>query len=90
MKKNINRTGGLIFSQRLLLTLVNKGLTREEAYKIVQINAMKARDKKPLKEIFLNDPVAKKHLSTKDIEEAFNINYYLRNISSIFKRIGLL
>ena len=89
MKKNIEKTGGLIFSQRLLIMLVEKGLTREEAYKIVQTNAMKARGKKPLKELIAKDPEVKKLLTPKEIESAFDINYYLRNTGKIYKRIGI-
>jgi len=89
MLKNIDRTQGLIFSQRLLLMLTGKGLTREDAYSIVQANAMKARGRRPLKEEVLADPVANKYLTKKDIEAAFEIGYYLRNVDDIFKRIGV-
>jgi len=89
MKKNIDKTQGLIFSQRILLMLIGKGLTREEAYNIVQTNAMKARGRRPLKDEVLADATAAKHLSAKEIESAFDINYYLRNVGDIFKRIGL-
>ena len=73
MLKNIDKTQGLIFSQRLLLILVGKGLTREDAYSIVQANAMKARGRRPLKDEVLADPVANKYLSKKEIESAFDI-----------------
>lgn len=89
MLKNIDKTQGLIFSQRLLLILVGKGLTREDAYSIVQANAMKARGRRPLKDEVLADPVANKYLSKKEIESAFDINYYLRNVDDIFKRVGI-
>jgi adenylosuccinate lyase len=89
MRRNIDRTQGLIFSQRLLLMLVGKGLTREDAYRIVQANAMKSRGRRSLMDEVLADPVAAKYLSKKDIQSAFDINYYLRNIDDIFKRIGI-
>lgn len=89
MRKNIDRTQGLIFSQRLLLMLINKGLTREEAYKIVQSNAMKARGRRSLKDEVMSDPDAAKVLSKKEIESAFDINYYLRNVDEIFRRVGI-
>ncbi|MFC1560302.1 adenylosuccinate lyase [Candidatus Margulisiibacteriota bacterium] len=89
MKKNLEKTGGLIFSQRLLLMLVGKGITREAAYNIVQRNAMKARGKKPLKEMISKDPEATKLLSSKEIDSAFSVDYYLRNIGEIYKRIGI-
>jgi adenylosuccinate lyase len=89
MLKNIDKTQGLIFSQRLLLMLVGKGLTREDAYAIVQSCAMKARGRRSLKEEVMIDSAAKKHLTKKDIEGAFDINYYLRNIDDIFRRVGI-
>jgi adenylosuccinate lyase len=90
MKQNIEKSQGLTFSQRLLLALTGKGLTREQAYQLVQNAAMKARATgKHLKEIVLADKEARKHLSEKEIEEAFNINFYLRNIKTIFNRLGV-
>jgi len=89
MRKNIDKTQGLIFSQRLLLMLVGKGLTREAAYQIVQSNAMKARGRRSLKDEVLSDPIAAKYLNKREIESAFDINYYLRHVDDIFKRIGI-
>lgn len=89
MRRNIDRTQGLIFSQRLLLMLVGKGLTREDAYSIVQANAMKSRGRRSLKDEVLADHAAAKYLTKKEIESAFDINYYLRNIDEIFKRAGI-
>jgi adenylosuccinate lyase len=89
MLKNIDKTQGLIFSQRLLLMFTSKGLTREDAYSIVQANAMRARGKRSLKDEVLSDKAANKYLSKKDIEAAFEINYYLRNVDDIFKRVGI-
>ncbi len=90
MKENIEKSRGLVFSQRLLLALIDKKLTREEAYQIVQAAAMKARSSgKHLKELVLADKKARKHLSEKEIGEIFDIRYYLRNVETIFKRLGL-
>jgi len=90
MKKNIEKSNGIIFSQRLLLALVGKGLTRENAYQLVQVNAMKARGLgKNLKAVVLEDLNITKLLSLKEIEETFDIRYYLRNVDQIFSRIGL-
>jgi len=89
MKKNIDKTQGLIFSQRLLLMLTGKGLTREDAYRIVQTNSMKARGRKHLKDELLADTEVQKYLSKKEIESAFDINYYLRNIDDIYRRAGI-
>jgi adenylosuccinate lyase len=90
MKQNIEKSQGLTFSQRLLLAFVDKGLTREKAYQIVQTAAMKARTNgKHLKEMIIIDKEVNKHLSKAEIEQAFDIKYYLRNVDSIFKRLGL-
>ncbi|MBI5701317.1 adenylosuccinate lyase [Candidatus Saganbacteria bacterium] len=90
MKRNIERSGGLIYSQRLLLALVDRGLTREDAYQLVQANAMKARGlSKNLKTVVMEDYKITKHLSLKDIEEIFDIRYYLRNVPKIFTRLGI-
>ncbi|MFA5839339.1 MAG: adenylosuccinate lyase [Candidatus Margulisiibacteriota bacterium] len=90
MKKNIEKSQGLPFSQRLLLSFTSKGLTREQAYQIVQNAAMKARTTgKHLKELILTDKEALKYLSVAEINEAFDINYYLRNVDGIFKRLGI-
>ena len=90
MKRNIDRTGGLIFSQRLLLALVDKGLKREDAYQIIQAAAMRARGLgKNLKIVAMEDREITKKLSLKEIENTFDIRYYLRNIDTIFERLGL-
>src|SRR3989338_7792923 len=87
MLENINKSYGIIFSQRLLLAIVGKGKTREEAYKVIQSAAMKAREsRRHLKEIALNDQAVTSILSKKEIEASFDMNYYLRNIDKIFKR----
>lgn len=90
MRKNIERSGGLIFSQRLLLALVDKGLTRENSYAMVQTDAMKARGlNKNLKTVVLEDVKLSRLLSLKEIEEIFDIRYYLRNIGKIFERLEI-
>jgi len=90
MKRNIDKTGGLIFSQHLLLALVDKGLKREDAYQLVQSAAMRARGLgKNLKTVAMEDREITKRLSLKEIEEAFDIRYYLRNVDKIFERLGL-
>jgi adenylosuccinate lyase len=90
MKQNIDKSQGLAFSQRVLLALTDKGLTRERAYQIVQAAAIKARATgRQLKDLLLEDKEARKQLSAKEIDAAFDIKYYLRNIEIILKRIGL-
>jgi len=91
MKANMELYGGVVHSQRVLLALTNKGLLREEAYKLVQENAHKAWNTKDgnFKENLLKDDRVKKHLSEVEINECFESNYYLRNIEEIYKRLGI-
>ncbi len=90
MEKNLNKTKGLIYSQRVMLALIDKGLSRQEAYKIVQRNAMKSweggRDFLKLLEAD-KDIVA--ILPPEELEPLFDYKYYLRYVDEIFKRLGL-
>jgi len=100
MMKNLNLTGGLVFSQRVLLELPKRGVSREDAYKIVQRNAMKVWEEiqkghAPLNEkgesLFLEnllkDEDLKKYLSDEEIRGLFDYNYYTRNVDRIYKRV---
>jgi len=88
MRKNLEKTGGMIFSGRLLLALSGKTPSKEDAYQIVQDNAMKAySESQNFKELIKNDKRVKKYLSEKEIEECFGLDYYLRNVDYIFKRV---
>ena len=88
MLRNIELSYGLYNSQRVLLALVEKGLTREEAYKIVQSKAMESwGEKKPFMELLLKDETVKKYLSDDEIKSIFELNYYTRNIDHIYKRV---
>jgi adenylosuccinate lyase len=88
MMDNLNKTGGMIFSGRLLLALAKKAASKEEAYRIVQDNAMKAwKEKDNFKDLILRDQRVKALLSAKEIEECFDLSYYLRNVDYIFKRV---
>lgn len=90
MLKNLERTHGLIHSQRVLLALVNKGIGREEAYEIVQRNAMRSwQEGCDFKELIKNDLDVQKYLSEQEIEDCFGLDYYLRHIDTIFKRFNL-
>lgn len=88
MIKNLNLTRGLVFSQAVLLKLVSKGITREEAYKIVQSSAMKVweNDKLNLKDELLESAEAKKYLSKKDLDDVFDNKQMLKNVDFIFNR----
>ncbi|NJD23244.1 MAG: adenylosuccinate lyase [Melioribacter sp.] len=88
MLKNLNLTRGLIFSQTVLLKLTEKGMSREDAYQIVQTSAMKVWEdsSKNLKDELSNSPEVKKFLSNKEIGELFDTSKLLKNIDHIFKR----
>jgi adenylosuccinate lyase len=90
MRRNLEATHGLVFSQRVLLALVNKGVLRETAYALVQRNALQAwHDCTPLQELLLADPDIKGYLNREEIEELFNCDYHLRQVDYIFRRAGL-
>ena len=90
MRENIELTGGLIYSQRILLGLIKKGVTRMEAYAIVQAAALKAhKEKKSFKEIIASAAAVKKYLSQKEIKNCFSLEYHLKHIGRVFKKIGL-
>ena len=91
MLENIEKVYGLIFSQRLMLSLVNKGMSREDSYALVQKNAMEAWDKKrSFKDIVMEDKEIMGTLSMDEIEDLFDYSYHTKNIDYIFKRVGLL
>jgi adenylosuccinate lyase len=88
MKENLNMLNGLIFSQQILLALAESGVTRENAYKMVQKQAMRVwKEKKPFKELIKKDKGICAHLSKKKIEEIFDVNYHLKYIGIIFDRV---
>jgi len=88
MEKNIQITKGLIFSEKVLLELVKKGLTREDAYALVQKNAMKARKKNSnFKEMLKNDREVNKVLTHREIDKCFELKHHLANVDKIFKRV---
>ncbi|MFN4132533.1 MAG: adenylosuccinate lyase, partial [Caldimicrobium sp.] len=89
MLENLNLLRGLIFSQRVLLDLVDKGLTREEAYAIVQEKAMQVWKNKSLhfKDLLLKDPQIQKIITQEELENLFDLKSYLNQIEAIFKRV---
>jgi adenylosuccinate lyase len=90
MKHNINLTKGLIFSQRVMLTLIDKGLSRQKAYELVQRNAMKAwKGNKEFLNLLKADTEVTSSLSQEELESLFNYEYYLRYVDDIFQRLGL-
>ncbi|MBI5756687.1 MAG: adenylosuccinate lyase [Nitrospirae bacterium] len=88
MMRNLNLTRGLIFSQRVLLELVRKGMDRDKAYRLVQKNAMRAWDSgEEFQRLLLEDKEVKTLLSDSDITSCFDIGYYLKHIDYIFNRV---
>ncbi len=88
MMKNLNQLKGLAYSQQILLELVKKGLTREEGYKIVQRNAMRAwRSGKEFKEEIWSDPEIQNYFSKAEIDRHFNLSHHLKQVDTIFKRV---
>ncbi|AKX94883.1 adenylosuccinate lyase [Moorella thermoacetica] len=90
MRRNLEATHGLVFSQRVLLALVNKGVLRETAYAWVQRNALKAwQTRQPFKELVLKDQDIMSRLDPKEVEALFDYDYHLRHVDYIFRRAGL-
>jgi adenylosuccinate lyase len=90
MLANIAKTHGLLFSQRVLLALMDKGLARMKAYDFVQRAAMKTwREGSDFKKNLLADKDVVRYLSEKELDKIFNLDYYLRNVNKIFRRVGL-
>ncbi|HEX3037152.1 MAG TPA: adenylosuccinate lyase [Thermodesulfobacteriota bacterium] len=88
MEKNIWLTRGLIFSEKVLLKLVDRGLSREKAYELVQRNAMKSwKEKEDFRNLILNDEEIKSYLSTEKIEECFDVTHDLKNVDYTFRRV---
>ena len=88
MLENINKSYGLYNSQRVLLKLIEKGMSRENAYQFVQKNAMQSwEQKKDFKEPLKQDKEIKKYLSSDEIDKLFDLSYYLKNVNYIFKRV---
>lgn len=90
MKRNMERTFGLIYSQRVLLTLIDKGLKREEAYDLVQSKAMQAWEEQvPFRGLIEGEEKITAVLSAEEIHECFNYEHHLKNVDLLFERVGL-
>lgn len=90
MQKNLDQLGGLVFSQRVLLALIfDAKISREDAYKIVQTNAMKiwSGESKSFLELLKNDPEVSQKLTPQKLEEIFDITYHTKNVDHIFKQV---
>ena len=88
MRKNLDRLGGLVHSQRVLLALTQKGVAREEAYRLVQRNAMKVWSEGGDFFALLNaDREVRNHLSEAELSENFNLSHHLKHVDTIFERV---
>ncbi len=90
MKRNLNLTKGLVFSESVLLALTKKGMKREEAYQIVQKHAMDAwKTKQDFQGLLRCDERIKRHLTEQEVKSLFDLNGSLKNVDAIFQRVGL-
>lgn len=88
MRRNMDISRGLYHSETVMLSLVEKGLTREEAYRLVQRNAMDAwRGRGEFRELLKKDPDISRHLSEREIDRCFDLRRMLKNVDYIFKRV---
>lgn len=91
MKTNMTRTYGLIYSQRLLLKLVDAGMSREAAYDTVQpLTAKSWDDQKQFRDLVDADPTIQSKLTAAEVDDAFDYHWHLKHVDDIFKRVGLL
>ena len=91
MISNIESTKGLVFSQRLMLALVEKGMPRQDAYRLQQSHAHIAWDEgADFRELIKNDPIVAEHLNHNDLEDIFDYSYYIKHVDALFKRINLI
>lgn len=91
MLRNMDTTFGLIYSQRVLLKLIDKGMSREKAYDLVQPCTAKAWDEKlPFRAVLEEQPEIMATLSEEDLDDAFDYHYHIKNVDLIFKRVGIL
>ena len=90
MSENLKKTRGVIFSQRVMLELLKKGLTRQEAYEIVQRSAMASQnDGLNFKTVLTNDRKERKHMSLAEIEACFDLGYHTAHVNRVFKKVGI-
>jgi adenylosuccinate lyase len=88
MRRNLDRLGGVIDSQRVLIALTQKGMAREEAYRVVQRNAMKAwQGESDFATLLKADPTMRDKLSDKEIAASFDLKYHLKHVDTIFRRV---
>lgn len=89
MKKNLQKMGGLVCSEQVMLALIAAGLSREEAYTTVQRNAAKAWEGEDFQTAITNDSTVKELLSDQEIAHCFDMEYHLKNLPDTFKKLGI-
>jgi adenylosuccinate lyase len=90
MLQNMELTRGLLFSQRLMLTLIEKGVSRDDAYKVMQTNSARTwDDDEDFRDLIRHDPTVTKYLSQSELSGTFDYGYYVRFVDEVFDRIGL-
>jgi adenylosuccinate lyase len=89
MRENLNKMRGLIYSQQVMLELIRKGVSREDAYKVVQRNAMRTWEGADFRSALLNDPEVTRWLSPREIDSCFQDEYHTKHVDTIFQRVGL-
>ncbi|HUV05088.1 MAG TPA: adenylosuccinate lyase [Armatimonadota bacterium] len=89
MMRNLELMGGLVFSERVMLRLVEKGLSREDAYTVVQENAAKAWEGQSFRAALESDPRVTSALSKEELAEIFDYKRHIRNVDAIFERLGI-
>ena len=88
MKRNLEKSGGTVFSEKILLALVAKGIARDDAYRMVQKHALKVgREGGNLKRELITDPEIRRHLSAEEIDAGWGVEHHLANLDFIFRRV---
>jgi adenylosuccinate lyase len=89
MRKNLEKMGGLVCSEQVMLALIASGLSREEAYTVAQRNAAKAWAGEDFGHAIRNDPTVKERLSTQDVDHCFDVQHHLKNLGHTFELLGI-
>jgi adenylosuccinate lyase len=88
MKRNLEKSGGTVYSEKILLALVDKGVARDNAYRMVQRHALKVgREGGDLKRELVSDPEIRRYLSTQEIDSAWGVEHHLGQVDFIFRRV---
>ncbi len=89
MQRNLDQMGGLVFSEQIMLALIAKGLSREEAYTVAQRNAARAWAGEDFRAAIESDPVVQERLTPQEVTHAFDLHYHLKNLTHTFQALGI-